>query len=276
MFLSKCNAHERDQFIRFEEEGHKYTITCDLEHKYTSVTTWCHSHFPKFNADAVIRNMMRGKNWAPGHKYWGLTAEQIKNMWKNNGASVASAGTDLHYRIECFMNGDSEDSTSSVKTHAQLLDTPLAADDGTIAEWTYFLNFVRDHPHLKPYRTEWLIFNEDVKLSGSIDMVYENEDGTLSIYDWKRCKKITKVNDYNKWATNPCISYMADSNFWHYSLQLNTYKYILEQKYGKVVRDLCLVQLHPESDEGNYELYPVQDLTNDVVALLQTAGPQGK
>lgn len=270
MFLSKHNAHERDQYIQFQEVGHKYTISCDIEHKYTSVTTWCHSHFPKFDADSIIRNMMRGKNWVPGHKYWGLTAQQIKDMWKNNGSSVASAGTDLHYRIECFMNGEEIDGEDmAVKNHSQLLETPLAQDDGTIPEWTYFLNFVRDHPEFKPYRTEWLIFNEDVKISGSIDMVYENEDGTLSIYDWKRCKKISKVNDYNKWATTQCISHIADSNFWHYSLQLNTYKYILEQKYGKTVKDMVLVQLHPESEEGNYELYRVPDLTVDIVNLCK-------
>ena len=52
-------------------------------------------------------------------------------------------------------------------------------------EWEYFLQFVGDHPELKPYRTEWMIYDEDLKLAGSIDMVYENADGTLSIYDWK-------------------------------------------------------------------------------------------
>jgi hypothetical protein len=168
LFLSKHNSHERDQYIQFQEVGHKYTIFCDTEHKYTSVTTWCHSHFPKFDADSIIRNMMRGKNWAPGHKYWGLTAQQIKDMWKNNGSSVASAGTDLHYRIECFMNCEEIDGEdTAVKNHSQLLETPLAQDDGTIPEWTYFLNFVRDHPEFKPYRTEWMVFWEEMKISGT-------------------------------------------------------------------------------------------------------------
>jgi hypothetical protein len=27
-------------------------------------------------------------------------------------------------------------------------------------------------------------------LAGSIDMVYKNEDGTFSIYDWKRTKQM--------------------------------------------------------------------------------------
>jgi ATP-dependent exoDNAse (exonuclease V) beta subunit len=223
--------------------------------------------------------MMRGKNWKEGHKYWGMTRAEIKAQWSNNGASVSQSGTNLHNRIECFMNNrypeDPElpfaiihQDPTEVLTHRELLEQPIALDDHSVIEWTYFLNFVRDHPNMKPYRTEWTIYNEDLKLSGSIDIVYENEDGSLSIYDWKRCKQITKVNQYNKFAVSPEISDMADSNFWHYSLQLNTYKAILEDKYNKTIRDMFLVQLHPEVEEGNYVLYEVPDLSTKVRELF--------
>ena len=102
--LSTCNAHPRDANIQFFEEGHKYTILTDPDSKYTSVTTWNHSHFPKFDADKVIENMMKGKNWNPSNKYWGQTPEEIKQLWAKNGESVSGAGTDMHFEIECFMN----------------------------------------------------------------------------------------------------------------------------------------------------------------------------
>jgi nucleoside-diphosphate-sugar epimerase len=51
---------------------------------------------------------------------------------------------------------------------------------------------------------EWMIFDEDLKLAGSIDMVYENPDGTLSIYDWKRSKDISKIN--KTLSYNPRVS----------------------------------------------------------------------
>ena len=75
--LSARNSHNRDQYIQFFEEGHKYTILCDPDSKYTSVTTWNHSHFPQFNADSVIKSMMKGRNWKEGHKYWGLSPEEM-------------------------------------------------------------------------------------------------------------------------------------------------------------------------------------------------------
>ena len=60
---------------------------------------------------------------------------------------------------------------------------------------------------------------------------------------------------------------MDDCNFSHYLLQLNTYKAILEQKYGKVVKELFLVRLHPEADD--YEVIEVPILTNEIAALFQ-------
>ena len=62
---------------------------------------------------------------------------------------------------------------------------------------------------------------------------------------------------------------MPDSNFWHYALQLNTYKAIIEQKYGKKVTDLYLVRLHPDAEENNYELIKLPDLSVEIKDLFE-------
>ena len=275
------NTHERDQNISFQEEGHKYTIHNDLESKYTSVTTWNHEHFPKFDSDKVIDQMMNGRNWNPENKYWGMTKEEIKKMWSDNSSAVSGAGTEMHYEIECFMNNP----VLSSYTHKELLahyrqgkgdgdddDTAKTIEARDSVEWEYFMKFVEETPDLNPYRTEWTVYDEELKLSGSIDMVYENPDGTLMIYDWKRSKSITKINTYDKFALTHCISHLPDSNFWHYSLQLNTYKAILERKYGKKVTDLKLVRLHPNCKDDNddtYELIDVPDMSKEVAKLFE-------
>jgi len=267
--LSELNAHARDANIKFYEEDHKYIILSEPGIKYTSVTTWNHEHFPKFNADEIIDNMIKSKGWKEGHKYWGLTPEQIKTQWNTNRDNVAGAGTDLHYEIECFNNNAL---LSKGYTNKELYDLYLVNNEDThhlkAIEWQYFINFVRDHPHLKPYRTEWTVWHEDVKISGSIDMIYENPDGTLSIYDWKRAKNITRINNFNKFALPPQICHLPDSNFWHYALQLNTYKAIIEQKYNKKVTDLFLVRLHPDAEEKNYELIKLPDLSTEIFDLF--------
>jgi ATP-dependent exoDNAse (exonuclease V) beta subunit len=269
--LQEKNAHPRDEFILFDEPTHKYTITTDPDSTYTSVTTWNHTHFAKFDADKIIEKMMTGKNWNPENKYWGLTQQDIKDLWKKNADDVSSSGTNMHYEIECFMN--QIEMKNKTYTHQTLLENYLQKRDPIETfespEWKYFLQFVEENPHMRPYRTEWMIYDEDIKLSGSIDMVYENDDGTLSIYDWKRAKEITKTNKFNKYATRQCIHHIPDTNFWHYALQLNTYKTILERKYGRVVKELFLVRLHPDATEETYELISVPILLTEMNALLE-------
>jgi ATP-dependent exoDNAse (exonuclease V) beta subunit len=267
--LSVRNAHPRDANIQFFEEGHKYTILTEPDVKYTSVTTWNHSHFPKFEADNIINGMMKGKGWKQGHKYWGLTADQIKAQWNSNKDAVSGAGTDLHLEIECFQNDKrfQFDYTNKELYEIYMSDNKETHNFKPI-EWQYFINFVRDFPQLKPFRTEWLIYDDEVKISGSIDMVYENPDGTLSIYDWKRSKNITRINNFNKFGLPPQICHLPDSNFWHYALQLNTYKAILEKNYGKVVKDLFLVRLHPDAEEKTYELIKLPDLSTEIKELF--------
>lgn len=247
-YLAEKNAHPRDKFITFDEGPHIYTV--HGEQGYTSVTTWNHHHFSQFDADAIIDKMLRGKNMQdPNYKYYGMTREQIKASWDKNRDAASGSGTQMHYDIECYWNG------MDVKNNS--------------TEFQWFMNFVRDHPELKPYRTEWMVYYEELKLSGSIDMVFELPDGSLQIYDWKRCKEIVYESAFGKCALTPCICHLPDTNFWHYALQLNTYKKILEEKYGKQITGLYLVVMHPENPYGNYDRIALPVLTKEMEDLFE-------
>lgn len=261
--LALLNPHDRDNNIKFYTQGHKYEILTDPTNKYMSVTTWTKSHFSKFNANLIIHCMMKSKSWNKDHKYWGLTAEEIKKGWEESGAVESAAGTKLHYEIECFMN---HSNIQKNDTHEKILELNTNVTNQSL-EWSYFVRFIKEHPHLKPFRTEWMVYDEEIKIAGSIDMIYENPDGSLSIYDWKRSKEIS-TNGYNKYATTECINHMPDSNFWHYALQLNTYKTILENKYNKVVKELFLVRLHPNNEENTYDLISIPILIDEMKELF--------
>ena len=273
--LARQNPHPRDAHIHFDEGPHTYTIkgvpVITPETEFTSVTTWVHKHFEHFDAKKIIAAMMRNqKKWndpIANAKYYGKSAEEIEEMWAAAGREAAAKGTEMHYKIECFYN------------------TPEATPDAAAAattEFTYFLKFNDEYKStLKPYRTEWTVFHEEARIAGSIDMVYEviepNADADadtptdtptpLAIYDWKRCREITKTNRANKFATHPAIEHLPDTNYWHYALQLNIYKYILQSKYGKRITDLYLIILHPEAQ--NYQRIKLPDLQTEVSALFE-------
>ena len=193
--------------------------------------------------------MMNSPRW-PKSPYFGMTREEIKMKWKNDGIEASEAGTKMHYNIECFYNG---------------MDVE---DDGSL-EWKYFREFNEAVGNeLTPYRTEWMVWDKELRLAGSVDMLFENPDGTLQIYDWKRSKKVVKEN---KWASAivDCISHLPDANFWKYSLQLNTYKWILEKNYGKKISNMFLVWLHPNNPGNSYLRYEVDSLPKEMEDLVK-------
>ena len=219
--------------------------------------------------------MMKGKNWNAENKYWGKTPQEIKAGWSANAQAVSGAGTDLHFDIECFMNQDLSPNVHLNKHIDLLANYKENLQSGKIQlpndseEWQYFLQFAKQYPELKPYRTEWMIYHEDLKLAGSIDMVYELPDGALMIYDWKRAKEISKTTGFNQYALTPCIDHFPDSNFWHYTLQLNTYKAILQAKYDKKITDLYLVRLHPNNPRKSFDLIKCADLSAEIAELFE-------
>ena len=117
-------------------------------------------------------------------------------------------------------------------------------------------------------------------MTGTIDMVYlpldpsereciiDDEIALVVIFaDWKRPKKIHKYSFNKERGSGPCAN-LYNTNYEHYSLQQNIYKYLIENfmsgiKYnGKVynkiyVRDMFLVCMHPGQKNGKYILEPI-------------------
>ena len=251
-FLKIKNLNHQDIEANLDEKTHIYNIKGETD--YTSMTTFIHSLFEKFDTDKIIDNMMKSKKWEQ-NKYYGMTREEIKNKWNKSNKESTVAGTKMHYDIECFYNNI------------------LNKNDSI--EFKYFMNFHNDvvKDKLEPYRTEWIVHAKDIKIAGSIDMVYKKGiDKTgkeiLDIYDWKRCREIVKTPSFDKWSINTIIEHIPDTNYWHYSLQLNGYKYILENYYDKIVEDLYLVCLHPNNKNNNYILIKVPDLQEEIKILF--------
>lgn len=262
--LSKKNTHPRDKYISFEETGHKYTITdqssssYDKPVSYISVTTWIGRLFNKFNADKVIENMKKSKKWNQS-KYSTLSEEQIKLSWEQNRVSAANAGTKMHYDIECFYNGIVHDNKSIEYEYFKEYEKDRL-------EGNY--SFTKEQMKMEAFRTEMTVYDEELYFAGSIDMLYKYEDGKLCICDWKRCKEIKKVNMWQH-SNIPGLEHIPDTNYWHYTIQLNLYRYILEKRYGYKINDMYLVCLHPNNRNCSYIKIIVPILLDEMDILIE-------
>jgi hypothetical protein len=246
--LAIKNAHGRDSSIQFEESSHTYTVK-GTSKGYISVTKLIHAFFPEFNAPVIIQKMMAGKNWS-SHKHFGKTAKEIAALWKKDGRESSEAGTKLHLAIELFLDA-----------------YPDPVPSPTTIEWSYFQTFWATlGPDLEPYRLEWPVWVEELKLAGAIDCVFRRKsDGAFLIYDWKRSKEIKMENDYEN-GLGP-LSHLPASNYWQYTIQLNLYRWILENHYGLSIEGMYLIVLHP--DNKTYRRYPLNRLDDEINEILE-------
>jgi hypothetical protein len=251
MTLALTHRHERDNLIHFDEPTHVYTVKGSSK-GICSITKFLHEFFPHFDADAVIKNMMKSKKW-PSSPWFGMSAAAIKEAWNANGREASEAGTAMHLGIEMVMNGAEAVVTDAIKESI---------------EWKYFWNYWRDDCKVwEPWRTEWEVWDEDLKLAGSIDMIYKHRtNGTYAIYDWKRSKKITMENTFQS-GLGP-VSHLPDTNYWHYTLQLNLYRWLLENNYGIVISEMALVIMHPNNK--NYKRYILNRLDDEIEDIIET------
>ena len=241
--LSSKNHYERDERIQFSDSDHTYLI--DKKNKAVSVTELIGRYFPKFDKEF----------WANKESIkTGKPKNEILKKWDELGKKARDLGTELHKQIENFYN-------SKEYIRSKEIDK--------------FFKFHKNHIQDKyqPHRTEWRIFDEDKNLAGTVDMVYEKENGELFIFDWKRSKKIIN-SDGSIEKNNPFenglngLSHLPSSDYVKYCLQQNIYKNILESKYKKKVSSMNLLILHPHLD--NYHIIQVESFKNETKYLLDS------
>jgi len=249
--LAKKNAHPRDARIVFDEPTHTYYIDGKSD-GIVSCTKFLHCFFPHFDAEATVKKMMASPKW-PQNKLYGMTAEQIIKKWSDSGKEASGAGTKLHLAIEMFLNGVPE-----VELDAEVIGT---------VEWRYFKNFWRDMGEdIEPYRLEWEVYVDELRLAGQIDGLFRRKsDGAFLIYDWKRSREIKTENQFSSGL--PPVEHLPDTNYWHYSLQLNVYRWILEHYYDMKISDMYLVILHPENK--NYRRLRLNFLNDEVESMME-------
>ena len=235
--FNELNRHHRDSRIKFFQERHIYLI--DENPKTISASTLVHRFFDDFDSETAILNL------TPSNSMFGKPSNVIEQAWENKRNNAANLGTELHLDIEKFFDNGTKQTNKK--------------------EFDFFIDFYNSELNtLKPYRTEWRIFDDLIYIAGTADIIFKKNDGTYAIYDWKRSERISKVGFKNKKGNGIC-SKLDDCNYNHYCIQLNIYKKILEEHYSKTVSEMYFVQLHPDQQKAiSFPVPDMQDIVNEM------------
>ncbi|MDO5017003.1 MAG: hypothetical protein Q4E10_01410 [Porphyromonas sp.] len=259
MTYNERNVFDRDGDLRFDPQTHTYTHIGRIE-PLTSVTAFIGSFFDPYDPYFWIN---RDENISEAQR------ELKKREQDTKGFIARNLGTFMHTQIEKSFLGE------PVEHAMELLleegEAPKIYDIQT--ELAYFNDFVRDH-RLEPFRTEWMIYDEEHWLAGTLDLLVKEPDGTFTIYDWKRSRRMGREqsglfypNRSNfRQKGHGVIAHLDDTPFIHAALQQNLYRAILKQNYGIEVNKMYLVILSPSFTR--YHEVEVPCFDNEIKMML--------
>jgi len=259
--LSEQNPHDFDGRLEFDGPTHSYIL--DGSHPCTSVTTVVANAFPRFDAAVAIAKMKAGRRWDPTHAFFAMSDEDIMARWKQTGSDAAHAGTTLHEHLDTVLNLPGELWKDAI-AESVAAGSPSELQTCVVP----FLQTLLERG-ARPYRTEWRIFSTAHKVAGTVDALFEEPDGTFTLYDWKRSCSIKWDNHYE--TALPPLRHLPNSKLAKYSLQLNLYRHLLEQQMDIPVARMYVVAFHPELPRKHH-VYPVDRMDKEITALLDSAG----
>lgn len=289
--LERVHFHPRDAQILFEEDAHVYFL---LSHEdgptrfRGSVSSAYGKWFSHFDADDVVqKNIWR---WLsnPDKEYHAIisalnnalillgrdakgklpsvASTTMAQLWSitNSRERASEKGTAMHLALEQRCNGVPEDEVAP----------NLVFEGGDITlpavQYRHFVDTVVDREGLKPYRTEWSVYDTDAVLSGQIDSLWVDPEGRFHMLDWKRCKNANlgpEEKHWGRYGSGPCAS-VPDTDYGHYGCQQALYAYILERNYGIKVASMRLVQFHPTALGNECRVVRVADSFRGVAEAI--------
>ena len=242
-------THPSGVEILFEEDTHRYSSTVGgRELTYTSGTTFVHKFFPPFDPTGEILRRKAAKE--------GKEPEALKAEWDANRDASCLFGTRTHAICEDVLLGRDKRykplNEKEERTFAQGADMAAKFRKG-----------------LDILGVEKIVFSPFLPnpIAGTIDLLARSrKDGSVLILDWKTNKSIDRYNRYNKFGLDP-IGHVPDLNFYHYSLQLSLYQYLLT--LGKYVPEgskfkRAIIHL----TETGHEIIMLPDMTSEVKDMI--------
>lgn len=224
--------HVRDTYIQFYPQEHIYLY--NGQKLFIPVSSVISCFFKPFDSYYWAEYKARQRNVPQG---------QVLEEWDAKGTCSRDVGTFMHQQIENYYKGLPYKQEFSFNYEGKYvhIEEQITLDH----EYAQFMEFSKNH-NFKPFRTEWTIYDEELEIAGTIDMIHKRGD-VFDIYDWKRSHRIVDfmgnpitVNNYGEKGLGE-LNQIEDTPYWHYCIQQNLYCYILEKKYNIKIGKMYLI-----------------------------------
>ena len=239
----------------FIEKTHQY-FWKNIPVKY-SVTQFLSRFSEPFDSETI------SKRYADKH---GLNQQDVLNEWKKKGDISTTSGTIIHTYLENAKRGKTFDIDFS---EADKLGIRKEVEKRVEILLPQAKEFHRDTLNrLFPIQLEYTVGLE-YYIAGNIDMLCWNESAQeFQIWDYKNVKSIDiKPSCWDTYCFYP-FQEERNTNFIHYSMQLNTYKEILERTLDVKIGSCYLVQFNYTDENANFEIFPCRDLQKECAIAL--------
>lgn len=221
-----------------------------------SVTQYINRFFEPFDSEDI------SKKYALKHN---LKQEDVLLEWEKKGKVASLAGTAIHSHLENlkrgknfnidYSNAEREGLLAEVKDRVEILLPQANA-------------FHRDTlGKLFPIHLEYTVGVKDI-IAGNIDMLCWNDYAKeFQIWDYKNLKEYSTNNYYGKKAKSSFCK-LPDCNEVHYSIQLNTYKAIIEKELGIKIGNCFIVHFDYVQPDNGFKVHRCLDLSKECMIEL--------
>jgi len=245
----ECDNISPNGNVFFIEEGHKYFHKDDIIDN--KIVPFEESKFAFQSPTGIIKDLHeefdtipQAKKYIKKHKL-PITWQQLAYSWEMLGDIASEEGTLLHAYGESLWNKWPMPGPDNIKTryveriHKRLSEKYILA------------------------KTELLVYSTTFRLAGQVDLLIKNEDSSeYIILDYKFLKKPLEMKSfYNRFTKKYKHMYgpfskLMDCNYFHYSVQMEIYRYLMGKLGTKVVSKKLMV-VTPEGP-SLVEGYPIK------------------
>jgi hypothetical protein len=264
--------------VCFNEDSHVYWNVNDNE-KYISVTTLIERYAQPFDKDfwsayKALEQLIPTEAWGmekksllTTHKIdkellatynineleFNKAQQNILDEWDKTNRESCERGTKIHAKIEKSMYDMGANVTLKKfgvggKFVCDKGRTELDLDNGVYPE--YLISYMSDDKLLR--------------LAGQIDLLAISGN-QFWILDWKTNKEIKQKSGFNTQTKSTSkmlypLNNLDDCNYWHYTLQLSTYAWMIQQLRPELnLQDLIMVHFDHNGKQTVYHLDYLKD-----------------